>query len=479
MQYIIIHFILDNYLVLLLDTYSTFLKMLADLPFLAQHACLPLAGQDIGLQRISSGMEGYIMEENTQTIGEIGYKDIFRQREYLKIILASLINRFGDSIDVIAFTWLVYAITGSAAWSAIVAAVNQLPSVLIQPFAGALVEGMKKKRLMVMADITRGIITAGLAALYLMDALNPWILLGFTFINSTVEAFRLPAAMAVTPQVLEKKYYEYGTALNSTLSAAVELIGLGAAGFIIGIFGIGTAIALDGISFFGSAWILSLLRLKEHSLAKGTLQAKTYFKTLAGGFSYLKGQPAIRNFCLLAAFINAAFMPLNSLQMPLIQEVLGQGSELLSIFSIAFTAGMGAGAFVYPLVSSRLPVRTLVVGFGVLIGAGMYAIVLPGEWQLSVPAIYGLTIANSFLIAFSTSILSSALRVQFMKTVRQEYLSRVAAIFNAGASAATPIGAFLVSAFTTACTVSEIIRFAAVFCVIIYLGIALLKVRLE
>ncbi len=66
-----------------------------------------------------------------------------------------------------------------------------------------------------------------------------------------------------------------------------------------------------------------------------------------------------------------------------------------------------------------------------------------------------------------------------MKTVRQEYLSRVAAIFNAGASAATPIGAFLVSAFTTACTVSEIIRFAAVFCVIIYLGIALLKVRLE
>ncbi len=419
------------------------------------------------------------MKEKLQETEKIGYKDIFRQREYLKIILASLINRFGDSIDVIAFTWLVYAITGSAAWSAIVAAVNQLPSVLIQPFAGALVEGMKKKRLMVAADIIRGVVTAGLALLYVAGGLTPWILLGFTLINSTVEAFRLPAAMAVTPQVLEKKYYEYGTALNSTLSSAVELIGLGAAGFIIGIFGIGTAIALDGISFFASAWILSALRLKERSLPKESLQAKAYFQTLKSGFSYLKGQPAIRNFCLLAAFINAAFMPLNSLQMPLIQDVLGQGSELLSIFSIAFTVGMGAGAFVYPFFSSRFSARILVVGFGLLMGAGMYGIVLPGEWGLSAAAIYGATIAHAFLIAFSLSILSSVLHVQFMKTVQQEYLSRVSAIFNAGASAATPIGAFLTSALTAFCSVSEILRYAAVFCVIIYLAIALFRVRLE
>ena len=34
----------------------------------------------------------------------IGYRDVFHQREYLKIIIASLINRFGDSVDAIAFT---------------------------------------------------------------------------------------------------------------------------------------------------------------------------------------------------------------------------------------------------------------------------------------------------------------------------------------------------------------------------------------
>ena len=69
---------------------------------------------------------------------KIGYRDILRQKEYMKLIGANLINRFGDSIDAIAFTWLVYAVTGSAAWTTLIFALNQLPTVLLQPFAGTL-----------------------------------------------------------------------------------------------------------------------------------------------------------------------------------------------------------------------------------------------------------------------------------------------------------------------------------------------------
>lgn len=46
---------------------------------------------------------------------KIGYRDIFRQKEYMKMILAALINRFGDSIDAIASAWIVYELTSSAA----------------------------------------------------------------------------------------------------------------------------------------------------------------------------------------------------------------------------------------------------------------------------------------------------------------------------------------------------------------------------
>lgn len=147
-------------------------------------------------------------------------------------------SRFGDSIDAIAFTWLVYAITESAAWSAIVFAVNQLPSVIVQPFAGPLVEGMNKKKVIVVTDIIRGIITAGLTALYFTGNVTPWILLLFTICNSTVEAFCLPASSAIIPKILDKEYYTYGTSLSSTLSTVVQLMGIAAAELLSGFLGL-------------------------------------------------------------------------------------------------------------------------------------------------------------------------------------------------------------------------------------------------
>ena len=88
--------------------------------------------------------------------GKTGYREVFTQKEYVKLMLSNMVNRFGDSVDVIAFEWLVYQITGSAAWAAVIFGINNLPTVLLQPFAGVLVEGMDKKKVMVVTDCIRG-----------------------------------------------------------------------------------------------------------------------------------------------------------------------------------------------------------------------------------------------------------------------------------------------------------------------------------
>lgn len=424
-------------------------------------------------------MEILRVKIKNDSIQKLSYKDIFRQKEFMKITLAGVINRFGDSIDAIAFTWLVYALTGNATWSALMFAANQLPSVLVQPFAGALVEGMEKKKLMVVTDVIRGVITVGLAVLYITNLLNPWIMLAFTLVNSSVEAFRLPASLAVMPKVLEEKYYAHGTSLNSTLNRIVELVGLGLAGVIISAFGIGTAIAIDGISFFGSAFVLNFLRIRENNLHQEKLTCKSYTTTLRDGLSYPKGQPVIRNFCLLAVLINAVIVPLNALQTPLIQEVLRQGSELLSAFSLALTIGMGIGSFIYPRISPLISVRRQFTGCGIFIGICIYCYTLGTGFTSHVYAIYALAITVSFALGMSVSIMVAALQVQFMKAVSQEHLARVGSIFNAGASAASPVTSLAVSAFAAFFSVSQIFKLCALICVIIFIIIALVKVRLE
>ena len=410
---------------------------------------------------------------------KICYQDVFTQKEFLKHVVANSISRFGDSIDAIAFMWLVYVITGSAAWSAIVFAVNQLPSVLIQPFVGPIVEGMNKKKVMIVTDLLRGGIVIGLALLYLNESMNSWILLLFTFCNSTVEAFSLPAFTAVTPKIIEEKYYTYGTSLSSTITTLVQLAGMAVGGVIIGVWGAGIAIMIDGVSFMGSALIRAFLKIEEGKLPKGKLEVKDYFETLKDGAVYIKEQPVIRNFCLMAAVTNAILVPVNSLQTPLITEVMGQGSELLSVFSVAMLIGMLTGSVVFPFIMEKIQARTAAVIAGVSIGLTFFLYIM-GIWvQDNVIAIYGLTVSASAMLGISASVLSSVLSVQFMKAVSQEYLARVGAIFNASACAATPITSVVVSALSTKLAVSEIFFICGILCVILFLLIGAFRVRLE
>ena len=86
----------------------------------------------MGNEEMKEVMAGETTEETTEE--KVTYKDAFKQKEYMKLLIANSISRFGDSIDAIAFTWITYAITGSAMWSALIYAMNTLPSVLLQPF---------------------------------------------------------------------------------------------------------------------------------------------------------------------------------------------------------------------------------------------------------------------------------------------------------------------------------------------------------
>ena len=74
------------------------------------------------------------------------YQTLKDEKEFLKLAIATGINRFGDSIDALALTWLVYAITGNAMYSAFNFGINYLPTIFLTPFMGAFIEKRNKKR---------------------------------------------------------------------------------------------------------------------------------------------------------------------------------------------------------------------------------------------------------------------------------------------------------------------------------------------
>lgn len=195
-----------------------------------------------------------------------GYREFAKNKNFLLYLTANIINRFGDSLDSIAFTWIIYTITGSAFWSALIFGVNRLPTILLQPFLGVLVDKLNKKKILIISDVIRGICVSIIAIGIFQGWLNEYHLLLSTILISTAEAFRMPAAASMLPSLLEKDKYESGVSLNNGLMRTIEFSGLASAGVIIGLFGILSAVLIDVVTFFVCALLMSFVKVRNVTL---------------------------------------------------------------------------------------------------------------------------------------------------------------------------------------------------------------------
>lgn len=414
--------------------------------------------------------------EKAVTEEKIGYRQVFTQKEYCKIIFANLISRFGDSIDAVAFTWLVYAVTQSASWTAVISACNMLPTMLLQPFAGAAVEHRNKKKIMIVSDVIRGLVVIALAFCYVTDRMNPWVMLVFTLTISSVEAFCMPASTAIIPKILDEKYYEYGMSLNSVGSTVMQLVGTGAAGVIIGICGVHIAIAIDAVTFFAAAVVKMFLKVKEDVSVETSRACDSDMKTVVNhymedlkeGISYVKENRILVNLGLLGFLANGMLVPVNCFLTPLVSDVLKQGSELLSVISMAITVGSIAGSVFYPMLIRHMSVKRYVFATGFIMSVSIMFLPIGSMFADKAVLVYVVTGGIGLLLGLCASLLGALFNVQFMKNTEEDYMARANAIFSAFVTAAMPILSFLMSGVVKFIAVKELITTSGIFCAIIF-----------
>jgi DHA3 family macrolide efflux protein-like MFS transporter len=73
-----------------------------------------------------------------------------------------------------------------------------LPQVLAGPFIGVLVDRWDRKRIMITADIAIALVTAGLVALFVVGAVQPWHICLAALARGVGQTFHLPAMQAAT-----------------------------------------------------------------------------------------------------------------------------------------------------------------------------------------------------------------------------------------------------------------------------------------
>jgi MFS family permease len=439
---------------------------------------------------MKTSKEASDMEQNRKMYGEI-----IKEREYRKLIFATVINRFGDSVDAIAFTWLVYQITHSAAWSAIVFALNTLPNVVVQPFAGAIVERMDKKHVIVATHLLRAVIITLFALLYRAGLVNAPVMAIFTLVITTVESFNLPATSAFTIQVVKKEHMTCGMSLNSMLSSAASLAGTGAAGVIIATAGVSTAMMIDVVTFAVAAVLISAMKAGRAKVTEATQNEASKIKPAIGetenkkeqskieffldGFRYVASSRVICNYGLLAVALNFMLIPINALQAPIASEIFKMGGEILSIAGAFAAIGGIAGSAFVPVLSQKLsPLKMIMFGTS-LLGAGMLGMACGGVFVGNNIACYVDVAASFFIMMVAASIIGGTINIQFMKNADPKYIARAAAVMGACGTACMPVGSLLLSAVVTKVSTEAILVFCVIFAIAILAILAFVKPQME
>lgn len=373
-------------------------------------------------------------------------KVIFRNRNYRLLMLANAVNRFGDSVDAIVFTWLTYTLTRQAAFSALVFAANRLPSVVLQPLAGVWMERRPKRRAMVVTDILRGLLVGYILLRLLTGLPTPAELLIFTLLISTVEAFRQPAGSAILPQIVPPEQYTDAVSYLSGVGSASELVGTGLGAVLIGVLGNAGAMAVDVATFFLSALLLSAMALQEtlpdrvERFSPGKM-----VRELGGGISLVKKSRALSYLMLLAVALNALLTPFNSLQAAMTGEILHGDAGVLSVVGVGLSLGMIAGAALYPILVKRISAGTLLLMSSVSL-SGMYlGTVAVGRLATVAEVLYVSMGILMLLVGFGVAILNNFSSVLILQTCDGAYLSRISGLMGSLGSAATPIMSLLVA----------------------------------
>src|SRR5689334_1810216 len=182
---------------------------------------------------------------------------VLRQRNFGLLWVGQNISMIGDWVLFVALPFYIYTLTGSTLATGIMFIVQTLPRLFFGSVAGVFVDRWNRKYTMVIVNLIQALI---LVPLFLVRSQNLiWIIYICAFADSLVSQFFNPAQTAIIPMLVEEKDLLPANSLNSMSQELTRLVGPSLGGLLFGLFGIGSVISLDVISFFFSAALLALI----------------------------------------------------------------------------------------------------------------------------------------------------------------------------------------------------------------------------
>jgi len=384
---------------------------------------------------------------------------IFTNKNISKLILSNTITRFGDSVETIAFSWVVYQLTGSLSIMGLVFALNFIPNIIFAPFAGVYADRHNRKSIVIISDLFRGVNASLIAILIFQQSANVWMIVAFSFINSTLESFANPARRSLFADLIEPENFLKVASVSSSLSSTAELFGLGTAGLIVAFGGNGMAFFVDALTFFISAF--GIASISYHRTIPKETSENSYWTDIKQGLQLL-GEYKIIPICIAAsAMLNFFFTPLNVLLPKYADDVLHMGVKGVSLIEAAMTIGIICGGLVIASIHKRFKLSTISISGFILLGSTYLLLGLLPHLPIQ-PFQAEFSVVVAFLFGMAVPTIATPLQTTVMKIIPENKRGIISSVMGTFILIAIPLGGAIVGIIGDHLSVSQYFYVAAI-----------------
>lgn len=262
-----------------------------------------------------------------------------RHRNFRLLWTGMTVSLLGDGIFLVAMAWEAYVLWNAPAALSILGIGMTIPTLALLLPAGVISDRVDRRRVMLCADVGRGVVIGVLAVLSLTGLLTFWQLVALVAVYGVGTAFFTPAFDAIVPDILPAADLPAANSLDQLVRPiTLRLAGPALGGWLVAVFGVGVAFAVDAASFAVSAAVLLAMPSPPHPRAE---HVESSVAAVKQGLRFVRSRVWLWGTLCSAAFAYLAFLGPAEVLLPYLvkNDLHGSAGDLGLVFA---AGGIGA-----------------------------------------------------------------------------------------------------------------------------------------
>ena len=346
---------------------------------------------------------------------------------YLFLAIAG--SSVGTYLAAIALTVDVYDETGSGVWVAALLIADFLPIVLIGLLLGPLVDRLSRRRLMILSDLVRLGVFAGL--LFVDSAAG---VVGMAAISGIATGFFVPAAYAGLPNLVPDEELPNANSLLQTVETLAWMVGPVLGGLMLTAWGTSVPYTVNAITFLVSAVLVA--RIPEGLLKSKDSLTRGHWRDVADGVKLVVTARPLRTVLVVWTVVMIGAGAINVAEVVFAKDTLGRGDLGFGVIIAASGVGLAIGSFLAPPALGKVGLRRNYVGSIALMGVGWGGAALSGTIWLVVPFVIGGAAGNGSAVICNALLIQRGAPDQFRGRAMATLMSSTYAVLGLAMAAA-------------------------------------------